>query len=335
MLSWLQQIEFVHPYWFLAFLALPVLIYWHLQKIRKRQLYLQVSSIQAVKDLSTWRTKTYPFLPWLSLIAFVGLILALARPQLTLKEEEVNAEGVDIVMSMDVSLSMLSKDFEPDRLQVSKEVAKAFVDKRQFDRIGLVVFSGESYTQCPLTSDKIVLKGFLDDIEYGQLEDGTSIGMGLASAVNRLKESEAKSKVVILITDGYNESGSIQPMEAVEIAKALDVKVYTIGVGSRGRAMSPVGIRRNQEIIYRMREVQFDENLLRRMAMETGGQYYRAIDEEGLAAIYDEIDSLEKTEMEVTTFTRYSEEYRPFLIIALIAFFLEILLRMTAYRTIP
>jgi len=206
---------------------------------------------------------------------FYRLIIALARPQLTLTEEEVKAEGIDIVIAMDVSSSMLAQDFKPDRLSVSKNVAKSFVDKRAYDRIGLVVFAAESYTQCPLTTDHRVVKDFLDGLQCGILEDGTAIGMGLASAINRMKDSEAKSKVVILLTDGVNNSGYIKPMTAAEIAKELGTKVYTIGVGTRGRALMPQQRRGNGEYIYRMVNVNIDEDLLRTIADDTGGKRLR------------------------------------------------------------
>ena len=335
MSEWLGNIEFVNPWWLYALLLLPLLVFWHLYKIRKQQVYMRVSSTDPIKDLRSNRSVLYPYLPILSLLAVGSLIFGLARPQLTLTEEEVKADGIDIVIAMDVSSSMLAQDFKPDRLSVSKAVAKSFVDKRTYDRIGLVVFAAESYTQCPLTTDHRVVKDFLDGLQCGILEDGTAIGMGLASAVNRMKDSEAKSKVVILLTDGVNNSGYIKPMTSVEIAKELGTKVYTIGVGTRGRALMPQQRRGNGEYLYRMVNVNIDEELLRTIADDTGGKYYRAIDEESLQAIYTEIDALEKTEINVTTFKRYSEEFRPFLIFAMIVFFLEVLLRMTVFRTIP
>jgi Ca-activated chloride channel family protein len=263
------------------------------------------------------------------------MVIALARPQLTLKEEEIKAEGIDIIMVMDISSSMLAQDFQPDRLQVSKAVAKEFIDKREYDRIGLVVFAGESFTQCPLTTDHRVVKDFLDGLQCGLLDDGTAIGMGLASAVNRLKDSDAKSKVVILLTDGVNNSGYIKPITAAEIAKELETKVYTIGVGSRGQALSPVSRRSDGRYIFGMANVEIDEALLNQIAEMTGGNYYRATDESSLMAIYDEIDKLEKTEMEITTFKRYSEEFRRFLIIGLLLFLVETLLRLSIFKTLP
>lgn len=335
MIDWIRHIEFVNPWWLYGLLLLPLLVFYHIRKIRKQQVYMRVSSTKPVMELTSLRTRLYPFLPILSLLALASLIIALARPQLSLKEEEVKAEGIDIVIAMDVSSSMLAQDFQPNRLSVSKEVAKSFIDKRIYDRIGLVVFAAESYTQCPLTTDHRVVKDFLDGLQAGILEDGTAIGMGLASGVNRMKESESKSKVVILLTDGVNNSGYIRPMTAAEIAKELDTKVYTIGVGTRGRALMPQQRRGDGEYLYRMVNVNIDEALLQQIADDTGGKYYRATDEESLQAIYTEIDALEKTEIQVTTFKRYSEEFRPFLIFAMIVFFLEVLLRMTLFRTLP
>ncbi|MEM8909555.1 MAG: VWA domain-containing protein, partial [Bacteroidota bacterium] len=268
-------------------------------------------------------------------VAFAALVIALARPQETLKEEEIKAEGIDIVLVMDLSSSMLAQDFKPDRLQVSKNVAVEFVSKRQHDRMGLAVFAGEAFTQCPLTTDHAVLKNFLTELECGILEDGTAIGMGLATAVNRLKDSEAKSKVVILLTDGDNNAGYVKPMTAAEIAREFEVKVYTIGVGTRGKALAPVSRRSDGRYIFGMATVQIDEGLLQEIATMTGGRYYRADSEEKLERIYAEIDQLEKTEIEVTSIKRYSEEFYRFAFIGLLCLFLEVLLRYTLFRTIP
>ena len=274
-------------------------------------------------------------LPILRALTIATLFIAMARPQLTLKEEEITSDGVDIMMVMDLSSSMLAQDFSPDRLEVSKEVAANFVDKRKYDRIGLAVFSGEAFTQCPLTTDHRVLKDFLAGLQCGILNDGTAIGMGLSTAVNRLKDSEAKSKIVILLTDGDNNAGYIKPLTAAEIARELEVKVYTIGIGSKGAARTPIRRRSNGEYVYGMAEVNFDENLLRELSKMTGGQYFRAVSKEGLEEIYQIIDQLEKTQIEVTTFKRYSEEFYLFALLGIIFLVLEILLRYTVFRTIP
>jgi Ca-activated chloride channel family protein len=265
----------------------------------------------------------------------IAFIIALARPQLTLKEEEVKAEGIDIMMSIDLSTSMLTRDFTPDRLSVTKQVAAEFVEKREYDRIGLTVFAEESFTQCPLTTDHRILIDFLENLQCGLLADGTAIGMGLATAVNRLKDSPASSKVIILLTDGVNNSGYVTPLTAAEIAKEFGVKVYTIGVGSNKNAMGPTSIRRDGTIMFGMTRGRLDEQLLQQIADMTGGRYFRAADEATLKNIYDQIDLLEKTEIEVNVFKRYSEEFRFFFFIGLALFLLEILLRFTVLRTIP
>jgi Ca-activated chloride channel family protein len=275
------------------------------------------------------------YLPFFRYIGMALIILAIARPQLVLKEEEVKAEGIDIMMVMDLSSSMLARDFKPDRLTASKKMAQDFIDKRSYDRIGLVVFSGESFTQSPLTTDHRIVKEFLASLQVGMLEDGTAIGMGLASAVNRLQESESKSKVVILLTDGVNNSGYIKPMTAAEIAKEIDVKVYTIGVGSMGAAETPTSRRSDGRFVFRYDRVQIDEELLTNISELTGGKYFRAIDEDSLESIYSEIDRLEKTEIEVSVFKRYSEEFRMFLFWAIVFLGLEWLLANTILKTIP
>lgn len=292
-------------------------------------------SLEAVKDVSAWRGKLRAILPILRALTFIFFIIALARPQLTLKEEEIKAEGIDIALVMDLSSSMLAQDFKPDRLEVSKQVASDFIDKRQHDRISLAVFAGEAFTQCPLTTDHRVLKEFLAGLQCGILEDGTAIGMGLATAVNRLKDSEAKSKIVILLTDGDNNAGYIQPMTAAEIAKEFDVKIYTIGVGSRGKALAPISRNSNGQYIFGLAPVKIDEQLLTKMSEQTNGKYFRATDEQSLEQIYSDIDQLEKTEIEVTTIKRYSEEFYRFVFLGLIFLLVEFLLRYTILRTIP
>jgi len=229
----------------------------------------------------------------------------------------------------------LAQDFKPDRLSVSKMVAAEFVDKRKFDRIGLAVFAGESFTQCPLTTDHRVVKDFLASLQCGMLEDGTAIGMGLASGINRLKESQAKSKVLILLTDGVNNTGYIKPITAAEIAVQYKVKIYTIGVGSQGNALSPLSRRSDGRYIFGMTKVEIDESLLTEIANMTGGKYFRATSKTGLEQIYNEIDKLEKTEMEIKVFLRYTEEFRKFLLLGLILFIIEIVLRFTILRTLP
>ncbi|MEL6989507.1 MAG: VWA domain-containing protein, partial [Bacteroidota bacterium] len=304
---------------------------------QKDKLHVEIPlpSLESIEGIKSIRAILLKYLPILRALAFTFLVLALARPQTALKEEDIKAEGIDIFLAIDLSSSMLARDFKPDRLEVSKSVAIDFVGKREFDRVGLAVFAGESFTQCPLTTDHKVVKDFLGGLHCGFLEDGTAIGMGLASAVNRLKDSEAKSKVIILLTDGVNNSGYVRPRTAAEIAKEFDIKVYTIGVGSSGNALTPISRRSNGEYVFGMARVQIDEALLEEISNETGGKYYRATSAEALQNIYDEINSLEKTEMQITTVKRYSDEFRKFLIIGLFFFVLELLLKYLFLRAIP
>ena len=286
--------SFLHPI-FLIFLGIiPAFIWWRYFKKNTAHVALKLPGLEGIERLSTWRSIITKYLPILRYVSYAFLIIAMARPQQTLKEEEIKAEGIDIFMVMDLSSSMLAKDFKPDRLEVSKRVGIDFVDKRPYDRLGLSVFAGEAFTQSPLTSDHTVIKQFLGDLKCGLLKDGTAIGMGLATAVNRLKDSEAKSKVVILLTDGVNNSGYIKPLSAAEIAKEFGVKVYTVGVGSNKEALAPVSVREDGKYIFGLTRVEIDEKLLRQIAEMTGGFYYRATDEKSLIEIYDQIDQLEK-----------------------------------------
>ena len=335
MIDYLKNIEFSNPEFFALLLVIPAIILWQWWKKPERNPVMGFSDLSPIHGIQSWRSKIH-FLPTLlRTLAFIIFVLAMTRPQLSLTEEEVKAEGIDIVLSMDLSSSMLAQDFQPDRLSVSKQVAIEFVDKRIHDRIGLVVFAGESYTQCPLTTDHAIVKSFLSELECGRLQDGTAIGMGLASAVNRLKDSESKSKIVILLTDGVNNAGYIKPLTAAEIAKEFDVKVYTIGVGSMGSARSPVNRRSDGRYVFDFARVEIDEALLREISSMTGGKYYRAIDEESLEKIYEEIDTLEKTEIEVNVFKRYKDEFRKLIMAGLIFLLLEFLIAKVVLRTIP
>jgi Ca-activated chloride channel family protein len=330
----LENYNFLSPYWLLGLTLLPIMAAWYLSQREKRYVNLNLPSLEAFEK-SSLRGRLRVLLPILRALTVVTLFIAMARPQLTLQEEEITADGVDIMMVMDLSSSMLAQDFTPDRLEVSKDVAADFIDKRKYDRIGLAVFSGEAFTQCPLTTDHRILKEFLDGLQCGILQDGTAIGMGLSTAVNRLKDSEAKSKIVILLTDGDNNAGYIKPITAGEIARELDVKVYTIGIGSKGAARTPIRRRSNGDYVYGMSQVNFDEDLLRELSKMTGGQYFRAVSKEGLEEIYQIIDQLEKTKIDVTTIKRYSEEFYLFALLGIIFLVLEVLLRYTIFRTIP
>lgn len=335
MLSNFENITFVNPELLILLILLPILGTWYFFQYKNRYPTIRMSSLESIKNTFSWRGKLRAILPILRALAFVLFVIALARPQLTLQEQEIKAEGIDIALVMDLSSSMLAQDFKPDRLEVSKQVATEFINKRQHDRISLVVFAGEAFTQCPLTTDHGVLKEFLAGLECGLLEDGTAIGMGLATAINRIKDSEAKSKVVILLTDGDNNAGYIKPLTAAEIAKEFDVKIYTIGVGSRGQALTPVRRNSNGQYIFGLANVQIDEQLLNQIASSTNGKYFRATDEESLLQIYNDIDQLEKSEIEVTTIKRYSEEFHQLVLLGLIFLFLEFILRYTLLRSIP
>ena len=263
------------------------------------------------------------------------LILALARPQSELSWQNVSTEGIDIVIAMDISASMLAKDFEPNRLEKAKEVGIQFIKERPNDRIGLVVYEGESFTQCPLTTDHRVLINLFQDIKTGMVEGGTAIGMGLATAVNRLRDSEARSKVVILLTDGENNRGSIAPVTAAEIAREYGVRVYTIGVGTRGQALTPTGIFPNGQYKYEYADVKINEESLREIADLTGGKYFRATNGEALTKIYQEIDRLEKTKINVTEHSRHAEEFFWFAAIGAALLFIEFIYRNTWLQTLP
>lgn len=330
-----NNINFVNPEAFFLLLLLPAIGAWYFFRRNDHFATLKMPGLQAVENVISWRGKFRILLPILRALAFLLLVTALARPQETLKEEDIKAEGIDIFLVMDLSSSMLAQDFKPDRLGVSKRVAAEFVDKREHDRIGLAVFAGEAFTQCPLTTDHRILKEFLGGLKCGLLDDGTAIGMGLATAVNRIKDSEAKSKVVILLTDGVNNAGYVKPITAAEIAREFDVKVYTIGVGSTGDAWTPVSRRSDGKYIFNLARVEIDEALLKKIAEMTSGKYFRATSAEKLESIYAEIDQLEKTEIEVTSIKRYSEEFHRFAFLGLIFLVLEILFRYTIFRTIP
>ena len=331
----IKNLEFVNPELLLLLLLIPAIAVWFFVKKKDQHVSIKMSNLESIANISTIRSTLRRYLPLLRALALAALVIALARPRQTLKEEDIKAEGIDICLVMDLSSSMLAQDFKPDRLEVSKRVASDFVSKREHDRIGLSVFSGEAFTQCPLTTDHRVVKEFLAGLRCGMLEDGTAIGMGLATAVNRLKESESKSKVVILLTDGVNNAGYIKPITASEIAREFEVKVYTIGVGSTGDALTPVSRRSDGKYIFGLARVEIDEELLAEIATMTGGKYFRATSAESLERIYAEIDQLEKTEIEVTTLKRYSEGFHHFALWGLILLVIELFLRYTVFKTIP
>lgn len=330
--DYFKNITFGQPWFLLLLVVVPVTIWWYITKNGRRQGSIVVSALSA-KGLSTWKTSLRHLLFICRLLAIISIILALARPQTMFEEQQVEGEGVDIVLCIDVSGSMTAQDLTPNRLEAAKNVAVDFVNKRLTDRIAVVIFSGESFTQCPLTTDHTVLISAIENIRNGLLEDGTAIGSGLGTSVDRLRTSKSKSKVVILLTDGENNGGLIDPQTAKEIAKAFQIKVYTIGVGTDGYAPQPVNT--PMGVVMQQGKVSIDEKLLKEIAAETGGKYFRAKDNEGLGGIYDEINSLEKSKVEISSRTRYNEKFFPFVIAALALLFLEILLKFTYFRKFP
>ncbi|MCE5174144.1 MAG: VWA domain-containing protein [Bacteroidales bacterium] len=323
-----------NPYYlYLLLLIIPAIV-WYVLKRKKRYATLQVSNSFAFEGIKpSWkdRLEHVPFI--LKMLAFAMIVIALARPQSTNSWQNVSTEGIDIVVTLDISSSMLAEDLKPNRLEAAKNVASSFISGRPNDNIGLVVFSAESFTQCPLTTDHAVLLNLFGGIQSGMIEDGTAIGLGLANAVNRIKDSPAKSKVIILLTDGSNNRGDIDPITAAGLAKTFGVRVYTIGIGTRGKA--PYPFQTAYGVQYQNIDVVIDEGPLRQIASITGGKYYRATDNSKLKNIYNEIDQLEKTKMKVHEYSKKNEEYRAFGVAALILLLLEIFLRNTVLRRLP
>jgi Ca-activated chloride channel family protein len=322
---------------FLIFLAvIPCLVYWYTKRNKTSSGSLKYSNLRLVKQVKNSARKRYRHSIFaFRLIVIALLIVCFARPQAGQSEEEVITEGVDIILAMDISSSMLAEDFKPiNRLEAAKVVAGDFVKGRQNDRIGLVVFAARSFTQCPLTLDYGILLRFLEEIKIGMIDDGTAIGMAIANCVNRLRDSKAKSKVVILLTDGRNNRGELDPLTAARVAKTFGIRIYTIGAGKRGEALFPI----DDPIFgkrYIRQPVQIDENLLRQVANITDAQYFRATDKTSLEKIYADIGELEKTKIEVKEYTRYRELFVNYLLAALCVLLLEILLANTVFRKIP
>jgi Ca-activated chloride channel family protein len=310
------------------------MLYWYLNKYNRQQGTIKISSLAVYRKSNSWKS-TFRHAPFiLRLLAVCSIIMAMARPQTRNDEDLKSGQGIDIILCMDVSGSMLAQDFLPDRMEASKQMAAAFVDMRPTDRIGVVIFSGESFTLVPLTTDKAVLKTQILNIQRGLLEDGTAIGDGLGVSVDRLKSVKTKSKVIILLTDGEDQGGRIDPLAGKELAKAYGVRVYTIGVGSEGYAPVPLSDG-SGGVTTRQQKVNIDEKLLRMIATETGGLYFRARDNESLKKIYTEIDKLEKSRIEVTTLKRFTERFFPFAFAAAVLLLLEIFLRYTLFRKFP
>jgi Ca-activated chloride channel family protein len=326
-------IKFADPLFLYLLVIVAGMIVFYVLKQHKTNASLQMPGIQQFVNIgNTFRNYLRHILFALRTIAVTLLIIILARPQKTDIFQDVTTEGIDIILTLDISGSMLARDFNPDRLEASKNVATEFISGRPYDRMGLVVFSGESFTQCPLTTDHAVMINLMREIQSGMIEDGTAIGMGLATAINRIKDSDAKSKVIILLTDGINNRGEIAPATAADIAKTFGIRVYTIGVGTQG--MAPYPVQTAFGIQYRNMPVEIDEAILKEIAEKTGGKYFRATDNTKLVQVYSEIDKLEKSKIDVKQFARREEKY---LLPAIIAFSLlafEFLLRFTIYRNL-
>lgn len=326
--------SFLHPHLLWLLLLIPVLLFWVYKNKNKQKIALTISSTEGFADKKTRLIKWQPILMVLRALSLCGLIIALARPQtIATQSKTKSTNGIDLVLATDVSGSMLSKDLQPNRLEALKKVAAHFISERVNDRIGLVVYAAEAYTKAPVTSDKNVLLNALRDLKYDQvIQDGTAIGVGLGTAINRLRDSQAKSKVVILMTDGMNNSGLIDPMLAAEMAKEYKIKVYTIGIGTNGMADSPYGFAPNGELIYKKMKVEIDEKLMESIAQTTGGKYFRATDTKKLEEIYHEINQLEKTKVDEQKLVQRNELFRPFALFALLLLLLEFVLKRTLFK---
>ena len=328
-----NNLELTNPEYLWLLLLIPLVGIWYFTMQKKDTARLKIANTKGFAELSLI-AKFKPLLYVLRLLALASLIIAMARPRnVEVSKKTKTTRGIDIVMAIDVSASMLAKDLRPNRLEALKGVATNFVNKRPNDRIGIVVYAGESFTQTPITSDKRIVINTIRKLRWGDLEGGTAIGMGLGSAVNRLKDSKAISKVIILLTDGVNNSGFVDPRTATELAKELDIKVYTIGLGTNGTAQFPVARDASGKLIFRMQPVEIDEELLKYIAKQTDGKYFRATDNEKLASIYDEINKLEKTEVEEFKYYNYQEKYRPLILLGGLLIFLEMLFRLTIFKS--
>ena len=329
-----EGLTFKNPELFYLLLVILPMAAWYIFRQKRNTASIQVSSTASIfRAPKTIRHYLRHLVFILQMVALAFFVVVLARPQSSRSWENVTTEGIDIVIALDISSSMLARDFAPDRLEAAKNVAMEFISGREHDRMGLVVFAGEAFTQCPLTTDRAVLLNLFKDIKSGLIEDGTAIGNGLATAVNRIKDSQAVSRVIILLTDGENNRGEVAPMTAAEIAKTFGIRVYTVGVGSMGTAPYPVQTPFGMEL--REMEVKIDEPLLTQMAEVTGGKYFRATGNKKLEEIYKEIDALEKSKIDVQQFSRRSEEFLPFAIAGILFLLISLFLRVTIFRNIP
>lgn len=332
----MKEVTFLHPGFFWLFVLLPLAIGWYLWKRKEQTATLKISSLNAFKAKPSLLGRLKPVLFVLRLLALSAMIVALARPRsVDVNSRTKTTRGIDIVIAMDVSGSMLAKDLKPNRMEALKDVAEDFVEGRPNDRIGLVVYAGESYTKTPVTSDKALVIQSIQSVQYDDtvLKDGTGIGVGLATAINRLKDSKAKSRIIILLTDGVNNSGTIDPRMAADMAKEFGIKVYTIGIGTNGNALFPYAKQPNGQFLYQMMPVEIDEGLMKEIAKKTDGKYFRATTNSKLKEIYDEINKLETTEIEEMKFYNYDEKYPPFVWLALGLLLVEVLARKTLYRS--
>lgn len=336
MISYFKDIQFAEKHWFWLMFIIPIMIAWYILRLKKHEGEFNFSSFTLFKGInSSVRAKFRHVLFVLRLTSLALIIAALARPQSRSSWKNSKTEGIDIMLSMDVSPSMLAKDFKPNRLEAAKDVIIDFIDARPNDRIGMIIFGGEAFTQCPLTSDHKVLKNMIPMIKVGMVEDGTAIGVGLATAIGRIKESKAKSKVIILISDGVNNSGEVAPLTASDLAKTYGVRVYCIGVGTRGKALTPVARYTQDEYEYDYVDVDIDEKTMTEMSNMTGGKYFRATNKSSLKDIYAEIDKLEKTIISEKSFTNKAEHFLPLALMAAVLLLVEFLLRFTLFKSTP
>ncbi len=332
----MDKVSFLHPQFLFLLALLPIAGLWLYLNRKKQTAALTMSSLKGLENSVSWRARLKPYLVILRFLALALICVALARPRtVDISNQTKTTRGIDIVMAIDLSSSMLAKDLNPNRMEALKRVAERFVDDRPNDRIGLVVYAGEAYTKIPVTTDKALTKQAISELQYDPtVQDGTGIGMGLATAINRLKDSKAKSRVIILLTDGVNNAGFIEPETAADLAHEYGIKVYTIGLGTNGMAPFPVDMNPDGSLVYQNMKVVIDENLMKSIAKKTGGKYFRATSNSRLEQIYDEINQMETTEIEELKYYDFDEKYRAFVLFALFFLVLDLLLRQTLYRSI-
>ncbi len=329
-----SNFEFLHPNFLWLFALIPLLVFWYFWIGSSSKASLKMGSSKGLMLTENFGTKIRVILPVLRILAISALIVALARPRThSVSKKTKTNRGIDIVMAIDVSASMLAKDLRPNRLEALKKVAKRFINQRPNDRFGIVAYAGESFTKTPVTSDKDIVTRTINELKWGDLEGGTAIGMGLGSAINRIKDSKAKSKVIILLTDGVNNAGFVDPLTAAEIAKDLGIKVYTIGIGTNGTAQMPYAKNLDGSLAFRNMQVEIDEALLKKIAKETGGRYFRATSNTKLKTIYEEINKMEKTEVEEFKYYNYNEMFRFWVLLAGLFLVLELFLRFTIFKS--